>query len=449
MNRNILYALIFFLVIEKTNGQSVKFANTFRGQTTQYGIVGTNIVKFDPTGNSSWVKNFSGYIIPSAFQNRLIGSAFDGNYLYVLELQGEITSGPPPIYYPALIKMDTLGNILFIKNSSVMPGGSYNMYDVFPSLTGGIWVLDDYSPGFTHCGNAQYFDSTGQTGVCLGLRYGSVTTPREFLILPDSNYVIAANERPSAPGQGYSFPTLTKFERNGSIIWRADFTPTGASLYDWFGESSMTADSSGNIYLICFAYVNTTEKIVGLKVSSTGNVLISKSWPSLSPTAIQGFEFRNGELHLIYNGTEITFDTLFNNTCLNSQVFPVTTGNNYFGGSYPQSYSSSSFTPVNGNSLSYQQQLFPDYCATASSFEMNKNETYLNIFPNPTERYFYLQTNLEEYFQLKISDLLGNLIMETYSKTTEEIDVSMLPPGIYFVTIKKDEKSINKRFIVQ
>ena len=197
------------------------------------------------------------------------------------------------------------------------------------------------------------------------------------------------------------------------------------------------------------AALNNTEKIAGLKISSTGNVLISKSWPNLSPSAIQGFEFRNGELRLIYNGTEIKFDTLLNNTCLNTQNFPVTPGNNYFGGSYPQFYSSSSFTPVNGTSLSYQQQIFSDYCATARTSETNKNESYLNIFPNPTDKYFYLQTNLKGNFQLKISDLLGNLIMETLSNTTEDVDVSKLPRGAYFVTINKGEHSINKRLIVQ
>ncbi len=452
----VLCLFVLLLQIEKVQSQSFKFANTIDGKYAPYGIrrtswqSATTVFKLDSTGNTVWVRDFSGYIVPSTYSNQLIGSAFDGKYLYVLEIQGvDNGSGPPHTYNPAIIKLDTLGNVLFIVNASVQPGGSYNVIDIFPSLTNGVWLLDDYAPGFTHYGNALYFDSLGQAGVNLGFWYGSVATMRELKILPDSNYIICVNHRPSGAGMGDSYPALTKIDVLGTILWRRDFIITGATFTDGLRELVMNTDSSGNIYLICDYYQNGISGVAGIKVSSSGNLLVSNLWTNLSGSNVNSLKFENNELVCSYNGTEIHFDTLLNNPCLNAQNLQLAQGNHFLGGSYTQQYSSTTFSPVNGAQLTYTPQILTDYCNAASSEEKESRTSILKIFPNPAESEINITTNFIGTCLLTITDLQGRICIKKNNWPGTKIDLNSLKRGVYFISLFYDDRSEYNKFVIR
>ena len=159
--KTFLHITFFFIVcFTKCAQAQTKFANTLTGVSDQYGISGNTVFKLNTNGNSIWVKDFAGQIVSSTFSNVLYGSAFDGKNLYVLEMQGQLGSGIPPTMHAAVIKMDTLGNVLFIKYNSVQSPGGYGVTDIFPSFVNGAWIIDNYSSGITHFGRVFHIPST-------------------------------------------------------------------------------------------------------------------------------------------------------------------------------------------------------------------------------------------------------------------------------------------------
>lgn len=439
--------MLFLISSINTQGQYIKFANTIRSQSSQYGIRDTTVFKIDSAGNSIWVKDFSGFIANSIYRNQLIGSAFDGEYLYVLENQGRDFSGLPHTYNPAVIKMDTLGNVVFIMQGTVQPGGSYDVIDIFPSLTNGVWILDDYSPGFTHICDAFNMDSLGQTGTLLGFWYGSVASVQKIEILPDSNYVICVNHRPSSPGNGPAYSALTKFAEDGTIIWRADYKITGG-LYDALVDRVMTTDSVGNIYLMC-DYISSAEAVAGIKIDPNGNVLVSKLFPDFGWYSVQSLTFENGQLTSIINGSQVQFDTLFNNSCLNVQNLGLTVGNNYYPSSYSQTYVPASFSPTNGIPFIFTQPIYPDYCSSVSTDEIIMDKSFFNIYPNPTKNNFNIETDFDGVFIIKIYDPFGRICIEKNIRDKKSIDVSSLKTGIYFVTFANEFKTELRKLIIE
>lgn len=59
-----------------------------------------------------------------------------------------------------------------------------------------------------------------------------------------------------------------------------------------------------------------------------------------------------------------------------------------------------------------------------------KNRIF-NIYPNPTNNWIYIE--LKEPSQLVISDILGQTVMEIGSRTSGQVDVSPLAPGVYIL----------------
>ncbi len=443
-----LIFLLFVISSINTQGQYVKFANTIRSQSSQYGIRDTTVFKIDSAGNSIWVKDFSGFIANSIYRNQLIGSAFDGEYLYVLENQGRDFSGLPHTYNPAVIKMDTLGNVVFIMQGTVQPGGSYDVIDIFPSLTNGVWILDDIAPGFTHYGGARHMDSIGLIDVNLGFWYGSVASAKKICLLPDSNYIVCVNHRFSS-GASWEFPALTKFASDGTIIWRADYIISSGTSVTRLNEEAMTIDSSGNIYMICDFWSYPDYGIAGIKIDSNGSLLISKVWLNLSFNSIQSFRFESGELICSINGLETHFDTIFNNSCLNGQNFTISVGNNYYPSSSSILFSTASFLPTNGIPFIFTQPIYPDYCSSVSSDEISLNKSRFNIYPNPTKGNFNIETDFDGVFVMKIYDLFGRICIEKNIRNKKSIDVSSLKTGIYFVTFANEFKTELRKLIIE
>ncbi len=451
MKRYLFFSLFFLIAyIGKASGQNFKFATTQNSVSSQYGISGNNVFKIDGMGNSVWVKDFSGYIVPSAYQNKLINAVFDGKFLYVLELQGIDLSGLPHTYNPAIIKLDTLGNVLFIIKSNIFPGGSYNVIGIFPSFTNGVWVLDDYAPGFTHHGSAFHIDSVGHQGISIGFWYGSVATPRRLCFLPDSNYIVCTNHRPSSPGLGKSFPALMKFNDAGVIKWKADYSVSGGLYSNHLAEMATATDSTGNTFLICEQWIDAISSIAGIKISPNGNVLISKIWPDLNWSYIQSFTYKNSELICIANGSEFHFDTLFNISCFTNQNIVVTKNNNYIDDNRIQNFTYTNFTPTDGSPLSIIPSLYADYCKTLTIEGNISDEKLFNIFPNPATSEVKINFEKIASYNVQLCNMLGEVLEETQiNSATFSFNISGYAKGIYFITVTDEMRNKEVRKVIK
>lgn len=79
----------------------------------------------------------------------------------------------------------------------------------------------------------------------------------------------------------------------------------------------------------------------------------------------------------------------------------------------------------------------------------------IEIYPNPTKGVLYLQIHNESRreIELKINDVVGNLIFSKKYKNTqnlfsEEIDLSGYPEGNYILSVGQDQNQINKTIIL-
>ena len=97
------------------------------------------------------------------------------------------------------------------------------------------------------------------------------------------------------------------------------------------------------------------------------------------------------------------------------------------------------------NSWDPDCQALYDYCGTVSGTLDIEDFTFDNIvvFPNPTTGNLNIKTNLDITYTLY--DFTGRVIIENSDAQT--IDITTLPNGVYFLSIKHHDKVFNKRIV--
>lgn len=431
------------------SGQGVKFANTFSGKSTVYGITDSTVFKLDVNGNSIWVKDFSGQIAPSNFNNRLISLSFDGEKLVLLEMQGEITGGPPSTFYPAVIRMDSLGNVLSTFVSAVQTAGGYRAIEIYPSYDNKAWVLDNSSSGITQSSSCFQIDSVGQIVNQVDSWYGSISESNKLIYMPDSTYLVSVNHRPSSPGNSATFPALTKFDRSGNIICRWDYTMQGSTLNDYLTAEDMTVDSLGNIYMFCDYTTSTLNLVVGIKLDSSGNVLIAKAWPDLQPGLINSLTFQNNEVLCIWNHEVVHISSSLLCPCMNNIDATIDRSNNILQSSITHQYSFDTFSPAIGNAFVFVPDTLSDFCTGTSTRDFDQLTDNIILYPNPAGNYLNVALDKPENVLVEIYNLNGKLCLEAEINSGQKIDISFLSPGLYMVRIKSHASNIVKRFLIE
>ncbi|MFT4532845.1 MAG: cyanophycinase-like exopeptidase [Saprospiraceae bacterium] len=90
---------------------------------------------------------------------------------------------------------------------------------------------------------------------------------------------------------------------------------------------------------------------------------------------------------------------------------------------------------------------FPTPCGLVSSVQ-HENMDQIHIFPNPTWNNLAIEKGRKEIKKVSVFSVNGKDITETSSiSNNDNLDVSNLPPGIYFLKILVDEKQIVRKFI--
>ena len=80
---------------------------------------------------------------------------------------------------------------------------------------------------------------------------------------------------------------------------------------------------------------------------------------------------------------------------------------------------------------------------------LNKEHTQnLVIYPNPAINKLFIKSENGELSKVTISDFQGKVMINT-SQTTNEVDVSNLNTGVYFISVKTGESVITQKFIKQ
>jgi hypothetical protein len=75
-------------------------------------------------------------------------------------------------------------------------------------------------------------------------------------------------------------------------------------------------------------------------------------------------------------------------------------------------------------------------------------EAAINIYPNPATDYFIVENAVDA--EMKLYDMNGRLVIShTISEIDENIDVSKLGSGIYFVTLSADNDEVSKKLMIR
>ena len=88
-----------------------------------------------------------------------------------------------------------------------------------------------------------------------------------------------------------------------------------------------------------------------------------------------------------------------------------------------------------GDGLTYEDSVDVQINFTLGLNEKSNPSTF-SIFPNPSNDKVSIQLNNNEIANLKIVDVLGNIIYKEEINSTSDINVSEFKNGIYFVTIE-------------
>ncbi len=71
----------------------------------------------------------------------------------------------------------------------------------------------------------------------------------------------------------------------------------------------------------------------------------------------------------------------------------------------------------------------------------------LKIYPNPVQNKLILQSVTNDFDSVSIADLNGRIVHSSKNLVSNEIDISALRSGMYFITITSSEGNITKKFI--
>lgn len=92
--------------------------------------------------------------------------------------------------------------------------------------------------------------------------------------------------------------------------------------------------------------------------------------------------------------------------------------------------------------------LFPfEYEPISSLNDLNKEETRVVVFPNPTHDFIQLKFNEPGNYSTVLYNSLGAIMLSTDLETEQRIDIADFSKGLYYLVIEKEGEQIVKRIL--
>ena len=91
------------------------------------------------------------------------------------------------------------------------------------------------------------------------------------------------------------------------------------------------------------------------------------------------------------------------------------------------------------------------FIQTTTRLEDLRPQDVLLVFPNPAEEVLHLSTNGEEMGLISLFNSSGARVrtMDGELSSTRTLNISMLPPGLYILTVWLDHQLIRKKLLIQ
>lgn len=234
----------------------------------------------------------------------------------------------------------------------------------------------------------------------------SVILPTQFLI--SGNHIFNAfcsNPNSTADQNNLNDSSSVNFISNANPI----FYTLHLNTDDFGGETSwIIRDAYGSVYIESPGYASVNG---GQQITESLCLYDSCFTFVLKDSYGDGFccGFGNGSVYLVDN----IGDTIYQNTTFNSD---------------------SATAP---------------FCITTGIKENIANNSF-NIYPNPNNGQFNIETNLKEDYEILVTDVLGKLVYSEKSfEESKTINLSFIQKGVYLVTVSSINSRITKRVVIK
>jgi hypothetical protein len=421
------------------------------GRTSSFGNggYGVYVIRTKQNGDTLWTKVYGNVGWDSGLK---IKQTADGGF--VIHGARNLSGGPP--FDMFLMKINNIGDMLWAKTY----GGSNDEGGNFLSIcVDGGYIIGGATQSFgvggydillvkvDSAGNIQWAKTYGGT-----LDDGGIN----ILQTSDGGYIVCGVTKSYGTGDNDAF--LMKVDSNGNVQW--------AKKYDESVDYRMwglVQNSNKEIVLAGDRGDLSTSNRDGciIKTDSIGNVKWCKTYFGGSDIDLlfglslcQDYGFISAGISYStitnYDVFIVKTDSAGDSGCNQTPVFPTVSAITFDTTDPVIPVTSGGIIAMGTYSIVKRGGKIDTLCFTNGIEEAIINKNDILIFPNPTTGKFEVNIEKSEVKSLEIYNIQGQIvktIINNQSKTTNEIDISALPDGIYLLKIQSDKKSVIRKII--
>jgi hypothetical protein len=428
---------------------------------------GSYIGKLDANGNLVWIKSLVTMTVTATGTTQITNTT-DCTELLLDRNNNLVYSGMFNYgsYKAFFMKADTNGNIL--KMRLFDPPPMYSGYTGLNLLRDSAGHYKFYALGLTLAGNMQGIfnfsdvaDSINSVNYFSSALPGNLYSYNLFRSKTSTAFYLAFTSYASSQDQCF----IHKFRTNGQNWGRTvNFAP---SSWMWgFDE-----DEEGNLFVTTSTGPSSSSFRAGFTKIDTNGVSDGKVKLHFTGYTIgTGFppNFPMTRLNVLYynkyfadvTGPNFPFnpltiaitDSSLMTSCSNTIVTSTSagTGGGLFSGTVAKthvvtSYTLQTFSPIVSPVINFSVNA--NFCLTLGVNSFTEKENEIQLFPNPAADKLFIKAENASIKRIVVTDVNGATLSSDQS--SEYIEISQLPSGIYFVEIESDAGTKRKKFIKQ
>jgi len=416
------------------------------------------IIKLTTAGTISWAKRIGGTLMDNANSIKVDGS---GNVILTGTFAGTVDFDPGTTtsYLSAagsqdifILKLNSSGNFVWAKNigSSTMVSNCGNCVAVDASsnvyCTGSFNGTADFDPGtgvtnLISAGSKDIFvlklDASG--AFVWAKSFGGSNDDEGYSIAVDGlgnvfttgyfNGTVNFGTGANLISQGYDIFVL-KLSSTGTFVWAKKMGGSGAD----YGKS-ISVDASGNVYTTGY-FNGTADFDPGTGMSN----LISKGGADIFISKLN-------------SSVNFVFSSQFGGTSADQGFFITlnSSSNIFMTGFFSNTVDFDPGTSIVNLTSAGLYDTFVLKLDTLTGIEEIYNKVNYNIYPNPSDGKFNVETGNSFITSIEIFNLVGSRIFskDFIKSSASEVDISNQNNGIYFVKVKTNISAFTTKIIIQ
>ena len=420
-------------------------------------------IKYDSLGNTLWTISYTG---PTSGHNWTFAKSIfvdELGYVYVAGTSEGLVGIHGFFQDYTTIKYSPLG----VQEWEARYNGLGTDADVVNSMTvddlGNVYITGFSGGGSTGSGDSYNdittikYDSLG--GLLWEETYkGPGTSPDEgnMITIDDLGNVYITGKTYTSAANGYDIITI-KYNSIGTELWKKFFNGTGSKLDEGI---ALAVDSMYNVYVTGKSQYGVSNgfDIITIKYDSDGTELWTRNFNGTSNGHDNAEDIKLDAADNIYvlglsvNTTTSEDYQLIKYDAVGTQLWTIryTYGNSGGSQELPVALFVDGTYNIYAAGTSALDYAVVKYAETVDIEEV-QGQFAVTIFPNPSNGNFTVESQkMDEPMRLNIYDVVGKLIYcSEINNPKYEIDLSLQPNGIYFLTLLNSQTRFITKIIIQ